>query len=470
MSISPPLVGPIIGHTTTNQTRIFIQPATPTSKQTYAIIRYRPQGDKNWLPAIINPVNDTFERTAVMVLNKLKASTTYEYQVGSFTHMGPLSEAMNIKLQEADWPIERKHYYFTTGSAELTKPRHYLVGSCRYLNLTAGEPLDIKFSDEMFGRMLENIEARKLHIEAFVMTGDQIYADDWNFAAPDTQRKEFNKKYQQAFTTKNFQTITSRLPCYMILDDHEIEDNWPSKATPEKRNNLYKNAMHAYTTYQCSHSPAFEADGSQAIYFPGNYWYTFNHGDLDWFVLDVRTERDLQKKQTINDRQMSAFLKWLETSRSRVKFVVTPVMFYPDSQDSDQGGLDAWKGFAQQRNQILEHIRLKKIKNVIFITGDVHCALTCELKHSSDKDFSVHTVVSSPLSKHRLLPNATQSYFELNKPLTEVAGGKYACSLTSPVIDKDNYALLSVEKNHVAVNYFGRDGKLLINEVEIPLK
>ncbi|UVJ44428.1 alkaline phosphatase family protein [Pseudomonas sp. LS1212] len=465
MNISPPIVGPIIGHTTTDQTRIFIQPATSSSKETYAIIRFRPLGDKQWLPAIINPLNNTFENTAVMVLSGLKPSTTYEYQIGSFTHTGSLKEAQNIKPQESAWPIERSIYRFTTGSIEQSKTRHYLVGSCRYLNLT-----DVKFSDEMFGRMLDNVEARKLHIEAFIMTGDQIYADDWNFAAPDRQREEFNKKYKQAFSTQNFKAITSRTPCYMILDDHEIEDNWPSKATPEKRNTLYRNAIHAYTTYQCTHSPVFEASGSQAVYFPGNYWYTFSHGDLDWFVLDVRTERDLAKKQTINDVQMSSFLKWLETSRARVKFVVTPVMLYPDSKDSDKGGLDAWKGFPQQRNQILEHIRLKKIKNVIFITGDVHCALTSELKHSTDKDFSVHTIVSSPLSKHRLLPNATANYFELSKPVTEVNGGRYTNHLTSPVIDQDNYALLSVEKSHVKVNYYGRNGKPLSSEVKIPLK
>ncbi|CAK9892477.1 MULTISPECIES: alkaline phosphatase D family protein [Pseudomonas] len=470
MNISPPIVGPIIGHTTTVQTRIFIQPATSNSKETYAIIRFRHAGEKQWLPVIINRLNSTFEKTAVMVLNDLTPSTTYEYQIGSFSHAGSLKDARTINPQVFTWPIESPIYRFNTCSIETKKSRHYLIGSCRYLNLTGGHAVDVKFSDEIFGRILENIKNQRLDIEAFVMTGDQIYADDWNFAAPDTLLREFAKKYRQAFSTPNFKALTSRIPSYMILDDHEIEDNWPAKATPAKKNTLYRDALHAYTTYQCSHSPAFEASGTEAVYFPGNYWYTFSHADLDWFVLDVRTERDLVKKQTINDRQMDSFLKWLESSHARVKFVVTPVMFYPDSKDSDKGGLDAWKGFTQQRNQILEHIRLKKIKNVIFITGDVHCALTCELKHSVDKDFSVHTIVSSPLSKHRLLPNTTENYFELNKPLTDVNGGRYTNHLTSPVIDKDNYALLSVEKSHVKVNYYGRNGKPLGHEIQIPLK
>lgn len=41
----------------------------------------------------------------------------------------------------------------------------------------------------------------------------------------------------------------------MILDDHEIEDNWPSKRDHDD-DELYRNAIQAYETFQSSNSPA----------------------------------------------------------------------------------------------------------------------------------------------------------------------------------------------------------------------
>ena len=127
----------------------------------------------------------------------------------------------------------------------------------------------------------------------------------------------------------------ARVPTYMILDDHEIEDNWPSKANSQDWLTLYPHAIHAYQIYQCSHSPLFELDKEARIDGTlSKFWYTFQDGCADWFVMDSRTERTWSeiatKRSMIKRSQMKALLDWLNDGSKRVKLVVTSVPFFPD--------------------------------------------------------------------------------------------------------------------------------------------
>jgi hypothetical protein len=64
--------------------------------------------------------------------------------------------------------------------------------------------------------------------------GDQIYADELNRMLPigraDTET-EFQERYSTAFSSPNMRRLLRSVPNYMILDDHEIEDNWTQTST-----------------------------------------------------------------------------------------------------------------------------------------------------------------------------------------------------------------------------------------------
>jgi len=134
------------------------------------------------------------------------------------------------------------------------------------------------------------------------------------------------------------------------------------------------------------------------------------------------------------------------------------VMFYPDRKAH---GDDAWKAFPEQRLRLLETIRTHRIKNVFFVSGDVHGSLTSRLTHSEDPDFEVHTIVSSPLCNSKLLPYAKASTFILDQPLARTAVGDYQHGLTSQVVSQDNFAHLIVDAEQVRVSYHNRDGNFL---------
>lgn len=461
-----PTVGPIIGHTTTNHTRIFLRGNIQNGALVFAGIRYRRVGDERWTKGKFAKLDISRDMSDVIALNNLNEDTEYEYQAGWFSPMSPVHTVETVQELPLQWP--REIYRVRTRSSKATLPRAYIVGSCRYLRMTAGIASAPHLGDRIFASMTKLAERAAPPISATLMTGDQIYVDDLNRIAPDREYNEILAKYRAAFSQPNISKLMAGTPTYMILNDHEIEDNWPANKG-KNDNYLYKNAMSAYELYQASHSPAHPllADG-QVDRKLQQYWYQFTEGDIEWFVTDSRTRRNLSAddRRILDEEQENALIKWLIHSPARVKFVVTSVMFYPDRK---LNGDDAWKAFPEQRLRLLETIRTHRIQNVIFVSGDVHGSLTSRLTHSEDSGFNVHTIVSSPLCNSKLLPYARESTFILDQPLARTAAGEYRHELTSKVVSQDNFAHVVVEAVQVWVNYHDRDGALL-QSVSIPLR
>jgi alkaline phosphatase D len=453
-----PTVGPIIGHTTTNHVRIFLRADKQKDAPVFAGIRYRRLGEEHWSKGIFAKLDSTRDMSEVMTLNDLAADTDHEYQAGWFSPMNPVHTVETVQELPLQWP--RQIHRFRTRSSQQTLPRAYIVGSCRYLRITAGIASAPHVGDRIFASISSLLEQAEPPISAMLLTGDQIYVDDLNFVAPDRELKDILHKYRVAFSQPNIATLMSGLPTYMILDDHEIEDNWP--ANKNKHDELlYANAMKAYELYQASHSPAHELSSTGQINRElHKYWYQFTEGDIEWFVTDSRTRRNLSAadRRILDVEQEHALCTWLINSPARVKFVVTSVMFYPDCKRSDD---DAWQAFPEQRLRLLETIRTHRIKNVIFVSGDVHGSLTSRLTHSEDPDFEVHTIVSSPLCNSKMLPYAKASTFILDQPLARTAAGDYQHELTGEVISQDNFAHVIVDTEEIQVRYHDRDGNLL---------
>lgn len=453
-----PTVGPILGHTTSRHARIFLRGGPDDHSPVFAGIRYRRTGDSAWSTARFATLHPSRDMTAVIVLDGLSADTRYDYQAGWFTTMSPVHTIETVQELPLQWP--RDIYQLHTASGKSNAPSRYIVGSCRYLRVTLGVPSAPAKGDRIFAAIHDLAHSTPTPINALVMTGDQVYVDDLNVIAPDHKYQDILHKYRTAFSQPHIKKLMSQLPTYMILDDHEIEDNWPANESASDKS-LFKNAMAAYELYQASHGPAHTLQtNGQLTNTLEHYWYQFGEGDIQWFVTDSRTRRNLSAndRRILDTEQEYALLKWLIHSPARVKFVVTSVMFYPDRKSH---GDDAWKAFPEQRLRLLKTIRSHRLKNVIFVSGDVHGSLTSRLTHSEDPDFEVHTIVSSPLCNSALLPYAKASTFILDQPLASVADGEYRHELSSPVISEDNFAQLEIDADQLRVTFHDREGKAL---------
>ncbi|QMD25604.1 alkaline phosphatase family protein [Citrobacter freundii] len=468
MKLSRPTVGPIVGFTTPNESRIWFrgqfEPVSPNSyRRCFGVIRWGEKTKKvtEW-SSKVGKLSPNFDMTGVFPVTGLKAECTYQYQVGWFLADSELDAARTII--QFDWS-DLETFTFTAGTTDQNRSRVYAVGSCRYLLRLFGGLIFDDRGDKTFESILEL--HKKTQVNAVLMVGDQIYADDLKFMGADRDVQSFLNRYQAAFTQENIARLMSQIPTYMILDDHEIEDNWPSHASSADMVTKYPSAIHAYQIYQASHSPVFSLDNSGWITgTPTHLWYTFSDGCADWFVMDVRTERiwndDPLKRQMIKQSQMKALLDWLAANPGRVKMIVSSVPFFPDLNSDAE---DKWGGYQRERTQILDYILQNKIRKVCFVSGDVHCSFTTQLTSPVDKDFRVLSIISSSLFWP--YPHMEQNDFVLKGALTSNSQNQYTVTSSTQIYSEDNFARLEVFPDAVTVTFYERKGSALGRPIKL---
>ena len=259
----------------------------------------------------------------------------------------------------------------------------------------------------------------------FIHAGDQIYYD---FPDPDRapKRDAYRLAYHEAwFEDDSLRHLLGHWPHYMTLDDHEIADQYARDFHPPKPLNVPDTYLHqsvpAYREYAHALNPP--GPGGQARE-DGPFWFTFDKGATQFFVMDTRTQRynDRGDKtgEIIDADQMRAFLAWLGEHRTALKFVVTSVPFVaelnrraaghsPDWYDGQRNSeQDKWTApqFAAQRDAIIEHIHRRRIEHLVFLTGDMHCCYhaTLRIGHGETRYQStvVHELAGGPVNQLQL--------------------------------------------------------------------
>ena len=462
VKIKPLTVGPILGDTDTDHARLWGRGAMETTsdgppRRCFGVARIRTTRSTTYRNPLFFKMNPNFDMTGTVVFTELKPGTDYQYQIGYFfadLEMPALSGNMPM-----DW-AEGHSGSFTTPPADGTAPRSFVFGSCRYLlQLFGGSWFDDR-GDKTFESIRKQME-EGVRTDAVLMVGDQIYADDLNAFHADQMVDEFLSRYRDAFRQPAIRRLMSLVPTYMTLDDHEIEDNWPANSSQKDMLRKYPAAMHAYLTYQMSHSPLFELENGRISGIPDHFWYAFQSGCCDFFVMDTRTERilseDPDEREMISDEQMDAVKAWLSDGSGRVKFIVSSVPFFPDAKKS---GDDKWDGFLRQRTELLEYIRLNKIKRAVFLSGDIHCSLSAELTVAADRKFKVISIVSS--SFFWPYPHPNRKKFQLEGALkAHGASTRYTVGNSSEIHATDNFIRVDADLESLTIKVYSRKGKPL---------
>ncbi|MDE0034801.1 MAG: alkaline phosphatase D family protein [Deltaproteobacteria bacterium] len=351
----------------------------------------------------------------------LKPDTSYEIRVGTLLLDDPIDDDQLLDLKQLEdklppakaWlkdlfalPEEQSKAEFRTfptsgvGDDQLD----FLLGSCRYPGLL----WKFRHSDRIFAPMAESLaDADDGSRPRFVlMVGDQIYADLFNLlpiGRADTYN-EFRDRYITAFRSHNIRRLMQRLPTYMVLDDHEIEDNWTQDRIRRcAKYQLFTIAIDAYLSYQWSHGPRS---------YGKRLYYRFDCGRYPFFVLDTRTQRYLEGDEgDLSDNhllgrptlpgsqpgQLQRLLTWLQTQqrcRGDVpKFIVCSSVFVPnpmsarnDRSDRAKERSDSWPGFPNTRAAILRCIVDNCVQNVVFLSGDIHCSNVASLSFKGSEE------------------------------------------------------------------------------------
>jgi alkaline phosphatase D len=247
------------------------------------------------------------------------------------------------------------------------------------------------------------------------MAGDQLYSDfpkhlslfdeDYfrSIAPPGRERlldcseeeirAIFHVRYRHFWSLRGWRKLMANFPCYPIVDDHEIVDNWGSaEEHREAKWQAFRNgAFAAYRDYQA----ALVCEGGGDPAKPLDYQMAL--ADTATYVMDLRSNRRVgEGPRVVAPEQLASFERFLERhTEQRVLFVVlsvpaihlprlltrTAAALTPDGEDFS----DRWssRGHSGDRDRLLKRIHRHQEQypdqRIVLLSGDIHIGCLHEL-------------------------------------------------------------------------------------------
>ncbi len=380
----------VIGHTTHRSARIWVR---APSWATHAFVTV---GDRSLRPVRVCPDS----HTAVVEAEGLTPGESRPVEVAFGT------QATRSHRDGRQLP----------GSRGLVQPfpargvsTRFVFGSCNFPTWRARP-----WGGRGHGRLRELIE-HPARADLVLHVGDQVYFDlpnPWRRPTVENYRRCYRRAWSH---DPGLSHVLAHRPNYMIFDDHELVDGFANDRRYWYRRRraadfrgpaleAYRQMVHARQPHSFGPSPLF---------------YSFSHGAVQFFVLDVRSERWLgagraPPAQLISSSQLFALERWLIAHKAAPKFVVSPVPFVFSVRGGSGRRNDKWTGplFVAQRARLLETIARHRIERLCFLTGDMHTTgqATMEVKlRGTDAPRRVFELMASPL---RQLQHGSEGEFQ----------------------------------------------------------
>lgn len=318
------LLGPFLGHVTSNSIKIWLHREADENKA-YVTVHEEIES------AIISSAAYTFIAdnlyTDCITIQNLKPDQKYFYKLWADQEF-----TIPIDLQG----LENRDLYFWTLSVDKNEQIDFLIMSCH--NPTVSQE-DGNEGHAVWADIPQIIasESNK-NVRFAILGGDQIYADDMKdqLLAETDEKKRLNiylEVYRTFWSHIHYRRVLCRLPSVMMWDDHDITDGWGSELKsfvgktdqfkPEWQG-LFSSAAKAFSIMQATRNPEpLAKDYQEGLDFG------FKVGSYGFLALDLRTNRNVKKKQLLNSQQTRRIQSWVENNKSdlRVLFVVSPVVF-----------------------------------------------------------------------------------------------------------------------------------------------
>jgi alkaline phosphatase D len=243
----------------------------------------------------------------------------------------------------------------------------------------------------------------------FIFNGDTIYADHvCRATTPHVAGNEFVAVSLDEYRAKHrynredpaVQELLRGTSVYAAWDDHEVTNNFSGPTEP-----LMPIGRRAFRDYWAIDGPAEE---------PDRLYRSVRWGrSLEVFILDTRQYRsrnealDGPDKTMLGAAQRSWLLERVSASDATWKLIVSSVPLGVFT------GADSWTsanflgyprpgaGFTWERDLILRTLRGRGVRNVVFLSGDVHHAQF--LRHEID-GYVFHELMAGPLAARAGVP------------------------------------------------------------------
>ena len=346
----------------------------------------------------------------------------------------------------------------------------FALASCQY---PAGL-LDSKVAYASYSRLAARFKrkssSKQPNLDLLLLVGDQVYVDATaGLFDPTALDDHYRRPYEKLFAVKPLRSLIRQIPTYMMLDDHEIDDNWEPGADDIRIDPRMKEGRKAYWKYEPPNVRTHPYPHGNSSY---PLWEEFATAGFPFFISDTRTERsarspcNIETTRIMSDVQFQILLDWLKSQKvedpKRPKFIVSSSIVLPRKlsalehrHSASALRSDAWDGFPYSFHHLLGEIAKEEIQNVVFLSGDEHlsCVARAEVKRIPDgKPIMIHSVHSSALYAPFPFANAIREDFAATDEFQFDAskyGFAYTCSVSTQFAPNgDGFAILNVVRKN----------------------
>jgi phosphodiesterase/alkaline phosphatase D-like protein len=466
------LLGPIIGGLSSYSVNFWGRANSPI--QLHAWLGQLPDLSDAQLVATSQPLGPESGYAGVAPVKDLQANHSYYYALTLNDKPPTPQDTPFPKFTTFPPDNEQVSFNFAFGSCFLTKR---------------------KGSDLIF----KSIEQRRQqdNLRFILMLGDQIYADAYRhngITKIATTLPEYRQVYAHAWSSPNLRDLLTRFPSFMILDDHEVDDDWTWKdydrtqaripiwnrlvralrLRPRNERTLplerVQDALQAYWEHQGMHAPAMitppslDMNGQYALPpgDPGSLAYTFTFGAAAFFVLDTRSMRvkSWRGRNILGKAQWKVLEDWLLAVKDRfaVKFIISSSSILYDLWIDL--ARDRWSGFPQERDRLLHFLAANDVRGVYVLAGDLHSAhaVRTELYGPQGSPISVWEFCSSPFAQN--------TNWLSSRTFRTIRSGPVKKQEPAFVLAKHNFGVIQVDFEGnatpcVCFRVYGKKGELL---------
>ncbi len=434
--------------------------------------------------------------------NKIK-STPETKQIYQYLQSNVLSERFTQSIKDV---LKQPKNTLETAIIQWPKRPHpqqneqetqFALAACQYPAGMLDKKLAYASYERLAKRLDRNITCtpKNLTPKFILLMGDQVYTDaSAGLFDPTDSHDRYTRPYHKWLSQPAVKSVFRRLPSFMMLDDHEILDNWDRSELTLGNAKLFQYGKKAYLNFQRNLHQTPQSNGVNVNDIP--LWYSFEQQGFDFFMLDTRTERDgrsiksndsshhikpLMEAKLVSDIQFQMLIDWLEktkTNTDKPRFITSASMLLPRRLHSRGNSntnhsysaihSDAWDGYPSTMHQLLKYIALNNVKNLVFLSGDEHVSnvTTIDLtfpstvleKNTSTRIYSIH---SSGLYSPYPFANSNPNDFA-KKDTFSIGESNIRCQVSSTFYPGDGFALVSAYKMeeawHISSN-FSRAGK-----------
>jgi alkaline phosphatase D len=244
-----------------------------------------------------------------------------------------------------------------------------------------------------------------------LFVGDTIYADGKCASPPNFSGYDFiaetlpqyRDKHRYQREDQYLQRFLAETPLYAIWDDHEVRNDFSGPFDDQMP--MGRQAFQEYWL-----GLPFSDD-------PHRLYRSVKQGtDLEIFILDTRqyrspnTQQDGKDKTMLGKTQREWLLRGLQASSATWKVIVSSVPLSILKGSWFRPAIDSWAkggrgtGFHFERNQIVTTILSKPIRNVVWLTSDVHFPQVLAYDPNDDGKIDFHEMVAGPISANARTP------------------------------------------------------------------